>query len=96
MLLLQQLIADAAGRPDQFGDNDDARGITEIDFPRRENVRQDAGAIITRNSFIRVGRKLNTISIRSLDIPRNAPSTWNVNAGNVVITMMKKIRNSTP
>ena len=34
-----------------------------------------AGAIITRNSFIRVGRKLNTISIRSLDIPRRAPST---------------------
>ena len=34
-----------------------------------------AGAIITRNSFARVGRKLNTISIRSRDMPRSAPST---------------------
>src|SRR6267142_4863459 len=31
-----------------------------------------AGAIITRNSLIRVGRKLNTISIRSRDIAQGA------------------------
>ena len=29
-------------------------------------------------------------------MPRSAPITWKVKAGNVVITMMKKIRNSTP
>jgi hypothetical protein len=43
-------------------------------LPTGAAVKADV-AIITRNSFARVGRKLNTISIRSRDIPRNAPST---------------------
>ena len=52
--------------------------------------------IMARNSFARVGRKLITISTRSRDIACNAPSTWNVKAGRVVITMMKKMRDSMP
>ena len=39
LLLLQQLVPDAAGGADQFGDHDHARGIAEIDFPRGQDVR---------------------------------------------------------
>ena len=55
-----------------------------------------AGTISKRNSFMRVGRNDIVISNRSFDIERNASSTWNVNAGSVVITMMNKMRNSMP
>ena len=93
LLLLQQLVADAAGRADQFGHHDHARGVAEIDLPGGENVRQDRRQRSSPGTVLaRVGRKRITISIRSFDMPRSASSTWNVNAGSVVSTMMKRMR----
>src|ERR1041385_6303958 len=41
LLLQQQLIADAAGRADQFGDHDDARGVAEVDLEGGDDARHD-------------------------------------------------------
>src|SRR5262245_18566013 len=42
LLLPQQLIADAAGRADQFRNHHNAGGIAEINFPGRENAGHDS------------------------------------------------------
>src|SRR3981081_74712 len=54
------------------------------------------GTIRKRNSVQRDGRNDIVISNRSFDIERMASRIWNVNAGSVVITMMKRMRNSVP
>lgn len=41
LLLLQQLVTDAAGGADKFGNDDDTRCVAQIDLPRREHVGQD-------------------------------------------------------
>ena len=54
------------------------------------------GTISTLNRVQRRGRNDIVISNRSFDIERKASRIWKVNAGKVVITMMKKMRNSMP
>ena len=54
------------------------------------------GTISTLNSVQRRGRNDIVISNRSFDIERKASRIWKVKAGSVVITMMKKMRNSMP
>ena len=54
------------------------------------------GSTSTRNRVQRVGRNATVISNRSFDIERTASRIWNVKAGSVVTSMMKKMRNSVP
>ena len=89
-------IADAAGRADQLGHHHHARGVAEIDLPGGEDVGKDGRQDHHPEHLARVGRNDITISNRSFDMPRKASSTWNVNAGSDVITMMKRMRGSVP
>ena len=54
------------------------------------------GTIRNLNKVQGRGRNDIVISNKSFDIERKASRIWNVKAGSVVSTMMKKMRNSMP
>jgi hypothetical protein len=95
-LLLHHAVTNPGGGAHQLGDNDDAHGKADGNFPGGENTGHNRCKISSRSIWMRVGLNATVISSNSRETPLTASRMLCAKTGNDTANINAKMRVSVP